>query len=188
MIDPPTPNICTVQLQGEDFLFPSVLLWNPWITHPMLVNAKMLYCPNCGGELKEGNWNDGSSQSNQPRAIHGLSNIVLLVSASYTCTNGHKLLAHDEKVLQCFPVRSVVPFILLHKTGFTRDFVDTCITMCQRGMNFYTIESLVIERRWESFARKQQMFEYYQTLTQLVVNSFPNFKDTQSFKTLVITY
>ena len=44
-------------------------------------------------------WNDGSLQYNSPRLLQDLKSHVLLLSAVYSCKNGHKLLSHDERVL-----------------------------------------------------------------------------------------
>ena len=86
--------------------------------------------------MYEGYWNDGSSPSKQPRTLHGIDNIVILVSAVYLCDNRHKLLANDELILEKFPSSTMIPFILLHRTGFTRGVVDMCMALCRRGINF----------------------------------------------------
>lgn len=72
-----------------------------------------------------GYWNDGSTPARQPRIILTVDNTVVLVSAVYICDNRHKLLAHEE-ILECFQDKSVIPFVLLHKTGFTMDLVEMC--------------------------------------------------------------
>ena len=58
---------------------------------------------SCGGMKRLSYWNDGSSSSTQPRALHDMHNVVLLVSAVYACDSGHRLLALDESVLNRFP-------------------------------------------------------------------------------------
>ena len=84
---------------------------------------------------------------------------ILLVSAVYACDTGHKVLAHDESVLKHFPTRRMVPFILLLKTGFTTELVDTCTSLCTHGMNFYKIETFIQERRLDTFARLQELHQ-----------------------------
>ena len=85
-------------------------------------------------------WNDGSSSSTQSRILHDIHNIVLLVSAVYTCDSGHKLLAHDASILKRFPTHCVIPFVLVSRTGFTTDLMNTCTSLCTHAMNFYKIE------------------------------------------------
>ena len=53
----------------------------------------------------------GSSASTQPRLIHELDNVVLLISAIYTCENGHRLLTHDHSALKQFPSKCLIPFV-----------------------------------------------------------------------------
>ena len=87
-------------------------------------------------------WNDGSSRYNQPRIIHDVDDFVLLVSSVYVCDGGHKLLAHDERVLKLLP-KDTIPFILLHQTGFTIRFVELCQSLCQTGMNFHSLQGVI---------------------------------------------
>ena len=101
-------------------------------------------------------WMDGSSAAKQPRVIHGISDIVYLVSAVYTCNQRHKVLAHDESILELLP-RMIIPFILSHQTGFTKELFDMCTMLCRRGINFYNMESMILEKRWEHFCKKQDL-------------------------------
>ena len=109
--------------------------------------------------MHEAYWNDGSSTAKQPCVLHGLNDQVLLVSVVYSCEKRHKILAHDELVLKQLPSH-LIPFCLLHKTGFTRELFDTCQAFCRQGIDFYSMETLIIEKRWENFARKK----YLQTM------------------------
>ena len=89
-------------------------------------------CNQCGAYINHSYWNDGSSDAKQPRMIHGINDIVYLVSAVYVCDKRHKTLAHDESILQQLP-RSLIPFILSHQTGFTKELFDMCIQHCATG-------------------------------------------------------
>ena len=64
-------------------------------------------------------------------------------------------MAHDEIILDSFPCKAVVPFMLFHRTGFTRQLTDMVLALVRKGVNFYNIESLILEQRWEHFARQQ---------------------------------
>ena len=78
-----------------------------------------------------------------PRTIHNVNDVVLLVSAIYACEDGHRILAHDARVLKMITSPSLVPFVLLHQTGFTKEFVDLCTSMCHNGMNFHSLEAVI---------------------------------------------
>jgi len=69
--------------------------------------------------------------------------IVFLVSAVYSCEKGHKILACDEMILKKIP-KSLVPFSLLHKTGFTKNLIDIYTGFCRQGINFYSMETLIL--------------------------------------------
>ena len=47
--------------------------------------------------------------------------------------------------------------MLFHCTGFTRQLADMVLALVRKGINFYNIESLILEQRWEHFARQQDI-------------------------------
>lgn len=161
----PLPGFEEVNANLEDFLERQILLWNPNITHHEVVKDILGKCVTCGLPYTTTYWNDGSSTSKEPRVIHSINNIVYLVSAVYVCCNKHRLLAHDPIIQQCFPTKSVIPFVLFHKTGFTRVFAEMCLSLVRNGMNFYAIESLVMERRMQTYARGVSHFHLYRQFT-----------------------
>ena len=71
---------------------------------------------------------------------------------------------HEEHMMKsfsrCFLHNAMIPFILLHRTGFTRELVDTCTVFCRRGINFYNMESLILERRWEAYSKHLKYTEH----------------------------
>ena len=117
-------------------------------------------CSKCGLPLHLVYWMDGSSSDKQPRVLHGIDRIVLLVSAVYACKSNHRVLAHDESVLQHIPDQCLLPFVFLHRTGFTKELVDTCMAIVRRGINFYNMETFILERRWETFAQLSEKNVY----------------------------
>ena len=93
---------------ANDVQLPTVILWNLYITYPSSFPIK---CVNCGEFMHQSHWNDGSSNAKQHRTLHGIDNIVLLISAVYTCNSKHKILAHDDVILELVPKTSI-PFCL----------------------------------------------------------------------------
>ena len=158
VLAPSMPMLGAVEVQSADFYMPSIILWNPYlIPPPQIVPPGSIKCTTCGNAMTQGYWNDGSSAAKQPRTLHALDNMVLLVSAVYVCENRHKIVAHDERVLQLFPLMSMVPFLFLHRTGFTWELVDMCTMFCRHGMNFNTMESIIQEKRWQTYARRHDL-------------------------------
>ena len=68
------------------------------------------------------------------------------------------MFAHDERVLKLVPNNCQIPFVLLHKTGYTKQFVEEILALCRNGMNFYKIESMIIEARWDFHNNLEQRF------------------------------
>ena len=87
-----------------------------FLFHPDIVPPGSIKCPHCGMFMNERYWNDYSSESKQPRILQGVDNIVVLVSIVYVCD---KMVAHDDIILKSFPSADMMPFLLLHCTGFT---------------------------------------------------------------------
>lgn len=141
IIYPPALNVDDRNLCREDFFLPSIIIWSPYITYPCIFPPGSISCPSCGNPTQHSYWNDGSSSSRQPRLIHDMDNIVYLVSAVYCCENRHKVLAHDEKVLNLFPSPSMIPFVLLHRTGMTSSLANMCTASTVQVMNFHNLSS-----------------------------------------------
>ena len=139
----------------ENGCFPSVLLWNPLLSHRLIVNIK---CPDCGSNVDLKQWNDGSCPSRQPRLLHEVETIVFLIGCVYRCPLSHECMSHDARILrQLSEVGCEIPFVLLHRTGFMTSFVELCYTLVTSGMNFYNLESMIIERRWSNYAKKMKV-------------------------------
>ena len=109
-------------------------LWNPLLSYNKYVK---ITCPDCGSEtIRVKYWNDidGSCPSRQPRILHTLGNIILLVSSVYICSKGHESIAHDARILAIFPPSIEIPFLLVHCTGFMTEFVDMCNFLVRIGV------------------------------------------------------
>lgn len=164
VVTPPFPPFGVREIHEDNFYLPAVLLWNPIVTHPHFVIQRLNKCHHCGLPMHEGQWNDGSSSSTQPRILHGIGNVVYLVTAVYSCDNNHRILAHDETLLQCFPSQTLIPFVLLHRTGFTRELIDMCTMLIRNGVNFYKMESLILQQRWETYARQEDVLRIHRRI------------------------
>lgn len=166
--------------QPEDFLYPSIIIWSPFEEHNLENTVK---CPLCQSNLITHNkyWTDGV-HSFQPRTLHSFDHLVLLVSRVYQCISKQTLLAHDERLLQMLAKSVNVPFVLLHKTGFTKEFINRVVALCNNGLNFFKIESMSIEGHWNYHSILEQKFwqhlkEYksHHPMEDLQTIAFPTF-------------
>ena len=73
-----------------------------------------------------------------------------------------------------------MPFILLHKTGFTSEFIDlNCISVCHSGIIFHSCEAVITKLRWERYTRRKQKYYSLVQKFQLIhcEAQCPKFKD-----------
>lgn len=143
-----------------NFLLPSVILWNPLLTFVHLFQENKMKCPHSGcSEMAVTNyWNDGAKPYRQPRSIHCAGENILLVSAVFICDDKHRTLAHDPRVLEMIP-REMIPFALMHRTGFSRVFIDMVASFCHNGMNFHALEGSIGRMRWDNFIRRKSIYD-----------------------------
>ena len=112
----------------EYYLCPSLLLWDP-LCDPKLQNMlDAMTCPLCNTVLHKHNtcWSDGTRL---PRVLHSFKYQVLLISKLYHCHDNRVILSHDERIIELLPKSLQIPFILLHKTGCTMEFVDSVLSL-----------------------------------------------------------
>lgn len=153
VICPPSPFILANQLGEsaiialEDLILPYVILWDPlhqYSTH----FQDGLQCNNCSGVLMKECWKQGQSAGNEPRLIHGVEHTIIVVSAVYHCQNGHTTSATSPSILQMVDI-NYLPFILFHRTGFTKMLVRSIIQLTSEGMTLAAIERYLKKMRQE---------------------------------------
>ena len=121
---------------------PYVILWNPVCQFPLCSETlKVCSVDGCGNILHFYGWTNGCSSGKQPRILHDINNVVLLVSAIYQCNGNphHMLYSTDPQLLkQINPIW--IPFHLLHRTGFTHSFVKSVTSLVSEGLPLQMIE------------------------------------------------
>jgi len=94
-----------------------------------------------------------------------MEHITLLVPAIYQCMQGHQTISTDPRILVHFQEQERIPFILMHRSGMTRDFARTVINLAMEGLAFTAIEWFIISRRQEYIASvKLKVTTIYQAL------------------------
>ena len=147
----------------EDLTLPYIIMWDPLISGALGTTPK---CPLCNVSLTGMRWTDASTASLNPRKLYGIESTVLLLSRMYRCSMCKtSFLAHDARIL-CQGHPQSVPFVLLHKSGFTRALVDMIHGLVRQGMSFYAMETLLAENYWTRYCSRQ---------VALVSSMAPNF-------------
>lgn len=131
--------------------------WNPVAQFSLC--SKIKFCPvnGCVGTLHLHDWTSGSSSGKQPRIVHDINHVIFLVSAIYQCSEGpqHTLYSTDSQILE--QLNSIwIPFNLLHRTGFTRSFVNSVINLVVEGLPLQAIECHIPSQR-EQHAKEVEM-------------------------------
>ena len=118
-----------------NLVFPYVLLWNPLVQFPLL-SKEIEMCPheNCTGKLVFFEWSNGRTKSIQPRLLHDTHHLILLVGAIYTCSDtNHKVHSTDPRLISKLD-STILPFHLLHRSGFSHEFVTSVVNLAKEGL------------------------------------------------------
>ena len=133
LVLPPSPFSITSSDLKEQIL-PPVIVWDPFSS-----GEPLLRCIECNQPIERRNWKVGQSQGLQPRLLHDIDSIVILISCQDKCTNNHYFLTTDPRVLKLIP-EADVPFILLHKTGFMKSFCRKVVGLIGESTSISAVE------------------------------------------------
>jgi len=141
-------------------LRPTLILWDP-VSQRTLQN-RLVICPRCdvaGVFLRPTHWKDGRNERNVPRLLFACNGVTYLVSKVYRCCNGHEIVAHYNSILQSFPSKEQLPFLLSHISGITKDLHDDIVLYSTTGMKIEQIECLIAQQHLQYFEKRREMFD-----------------------------
>ena len=115
---------------------------------PILKSLNVCPVDGCVGTLTFQTWVDGSSKGLQPRLLHDMHHIILLVGVVYKCCKGHYLHSTDPRILRKID-QIYLPFHLLHRTGFIRRFVNQIVHLAHEGLPINAIARHITNLREE---------------------------------------
>ena len=96
-----TLSLSDIPTNPATLIFPHVIVWNPLIQSPALKQSLDKYPrDNCCCVLQFFTWADGRRKGMQPRIIHSVQSMVLLVGAVYRCSQDHIVYSTDASLLQ----------------------------------------------------------------------------------------
>ena len=169
---------------AESYVLPRVIIWDPFVQ--LSHNFAEVNCPRCEENtnfLRAVGWKDGRLQRDSPRSIYGNSGIVLIISRKYCCRKGHEIAGHDQAILDMFPVKSVIPFILTHKSGVTTELMENLVSMIRNGLSFVQVQGIMEERLYMKHLNAEGRFledlhNYSQTHPVVYETSFTEFSSS----------
>lgn len=124
-----------------------MIVWDPFAS----VLSLSSQCVECNQPVQHNAWKIGQSQGLQPRILHDIDSIVVIVSCQYRCTNKHVFLTTDPRVLRLIPAENI-PLILLHRTGLMKSFCRKIIGLVGEGMSISAVERFIKQQRRLSVA------------------------------------
>lgn len=145
------------------FYLPEVIIWDPLCQFPALfINKIPPICTEryCRLPMKHVVWQDGSSRRYYPRCIYGTRGCVVLVCQIFRCARGHFMTSCDPRILQHFERKQVIPFILLHKSGVTRELQLQIFRLCSQGRSFCDIHKFLLWSVQDNNAQRM-MYEHH---------------------------
>ena len=140
LILPPSISSITNCSPSGCFL-PPVIVWDPYVS----VISMSHQCVECNQPIQRTTWKVGQSQGLQPRVLHDIDSVVILVACQYRCTNDHTFLTTDPRVLELISTENI-PFILLHRSGFMKSFCRKVIGLIE-AMSISAVEPYIKEQR-----------------------------------------
>ena len=150
---------------SQSYLLPPVIIWDPAIQLSCFEEG--IPCPHDSHQNEEcflqlnKQWKPfktGKGGKELPRPLHGSEGVTFLVSRVYSCKRGHKIIAHDARIIEMIPDSSEVPFILFHRMGVTRELVNLVHSFIYSGMTFSQIDTVLAKRYQTKFNERQSKF------------------------------
>jgi hypothetical protein len=102
-------------------------------------------------------WNNGHTERHSPRVLFGINTRFYLVSRIYRCRYNHRVSTSHPSVLELLqPIEQ--PFILLHRSGFTRQLLNFINNFADNGLSFTKIQQLVRKNYLTTNAHRRGIF------------------------------
>ena len=158
---------------------PPFILWSPLEQFGESYGITFT-CPKCDvipSELKAVGWQCGlKGSSTNPRVIHSVDSAVLVVGRTYRCSSSHTVLAYHPDLMQKLP-KSLVPFQLWHRTGFTVKLINWIQSLVLAGVSLSAITSTLNSRRHECYYRRRETYYSIIQLRQIPSLLFPSLNE-----------
>ena len=127
--------------------------------------------------------NGAESDRSEPRKIHGRDGITILVGRVYKCVkSGHEVVSYYPGILRQLKAKSLIPFRLWSRTGFTYDLMNDIEAMMISGVSSSMIETNLAASPVAQYAERKNRYLYLQKLSDTSsVDTFPSYEQWCSF-------
>ena len=166
----------------QRYLLPSVILWDPATQLSCFKNG--IPCPHESHhsekfllqiQNKGVHFKTGKDGKELPRPLYGSDGVTFLISRVYSCKSGHKIIAHDARILDMIPDSSEIPFMLFHRMGVTRELASLAKMFVFCGMSFSEIHEVVTQRYLDKYTLRKTTYERDVKADSDGAEAFPEF-------------
>ena len=152
-------------------LLPPILIWAPVEQFNEVFPGGFL-CPKCDSSsvLHGYGWMNGAdTDRSEPRKIHGRDGITILVGRVYKCVkSGHDVVSYHPGILRQIKAKSLIPFRVWSRTGFTYDLMNDIEAMMISGVSSSMIETNLATSPVAQYAERKNRYLYLQKLLLLI--------------------
>lgn len=145
--------------------------------------SKKLLCPLCSRNGQKQYimdtmlWKDGKTNRLRPRLILDIGSPVVLIPKLYCCVGGHReIVSCDPDILQQLPDVNV-DFFTSHKSGITKDLLQLCEQLLNKGLSHSSIEEMTKQRYEQNYNEMKRKF-----LTDIYLTKSQNLESLESAK------
>ena len=121
----------------EDYLKPDILIWDLKYENPSLEGQRCFH-ETCTSKLRL----PPMKGAHFTRWLYDFEKPLLLVTSVAQCKGPerHRFLGYDPRLLKQFPNEEDVPFMLFHRSGFTRGMFNSIMSQVTSGVKFHAIQ------------------------------------------------
>eukprot|EP00112_Aurelia_sp_Birch-Aquarium-sp1_P012630 Seg2656.4 transcript_id=Seg2656.4/GoldUCD/mRNA.D3Y31 product="hypothetical protein" protein_id=Seg2656.4/GoldUCD/D3Y31 len=136
----------------EDYLKPDILIWNLKNENPGLEGQRCFH-ETCCSKLRL----PPMKGAYFTRWLYDFERPLLLVTSVAQCKapEKHRFLGYDPRLLKQFPDQENVPFMLFHRSGFTRGMFNSIMSRVSNGVKFYVIQEKLRNNYDKSHAERK---------------------------------
>ena len=132
---------CEKSPEVEEYLTPPVIAWDPLLRCSDIFQNG-LCCPHESHASQPAMlFPRKGKDGHLPRKLYGEDCMVFLMSRVYVCPHGYELTAHDPRIPEHLSTMNCkMPFVLSHKSGETRELLNSINSLASAGLTFAEIE------------------------------------------------
>ena len=139
----------------EDYLIPDILIWDLKYENPSL-EGQSCFHETCASKLRL----PPMKGAYFTRWLYDSEKPLLLVTSVAQCKapERHRFLGYDPRLLKQFPNEEDVPFMLFHRSGFTRRMFNSIMSQVSSGVTFHAIQDMLRNNYFKNHVERRTAY------------------------------